>query len=336
MSVISITITENVHQTIPGIPDTVALSTNIPSTIFYSLDNSIPNTYSNVYLSPILMPQNLLTVVLNIFATNGIDNSAIITKQYNAIVSEITTAAGDRLPHSPTTNLNNASTSNSLFPFGTSTPNTIFNYLNPAKAGTTVFDQSQPATPSGFDNKGNPAGFINQPSLDLQFKQIYSTTNKEGEVLPGVGNLPAKVTIRGKNTPVEFTQEQSSRSDKLFNPRAMVIFQDSTTEDPTDPAVINRSDFTLQMPETDRDGVLLFNNALDSPSTSGSFIKSYINPRTQMMTSYYYDNSVNRWIISSSPFQPTPPNPNALQGMVFGRSSSKIFNWIVYPRRFLI
>src|ERR1700733_172706 len=97
---ISITITESSSQTMPGIPDTITLSTNVPATIFYTLDKRIPNTLSPVYLSPILMPQNLLTVVLNIFASNGIDSSTVITQIYNINSSEVITTAGDRLPRS--------------------------------------------------------------------------------------------------------------------------------------------------------------------------------------------------------------------------------------------
>lgn len=338
---ILITITESLDQTLPGIPNTIALATNEPSTIFYTLDGSIPNMYSPIYISHILMPQNLLTVNLNIFATNQIDSSAIITKQYNANKSEISTAAGDRLPHSAVTNLNNNSTGNSLFPFGTSSPEPNFNYLNPSNAGTTVYDQSKAATSSGFDENGNPAGFTNKPIDSFKFKQVYSTTNNKGEVFPGVGNLPTKTTIIGKQTPIEYTQEQSNFADKIFNPRALVIYQDSTTEDPTNPVHINRPYFSLENQEIVRDGNLLYNTALDAPSTTGSFVNRHYNARTNMMTNYYYDNSTCRWIISSSPYQPTIKATGELYQMVFSRPQAnngvgKVFQWIPFARRTLM
>lgn len=340
MAVISITITNSSDQTIPGIPNTVSISTSEPAIIFYTLDGSTPNTYSPIYVSPILMPQALLSITLNVFATNQIDSSAVITQQYTGIQSEIPTAAGARLPHSATTPVNTIS--NGLFPFGTGGPSSDVTYLNPADAGTTVYNESLPATSNGFDANGNPTGFTNQPIANFKFKQKYSTSNVEGEVYPGVGTLPATVTVIGKQTPVEYSQEQSNFADKIFNPRALVIYQDSTTEDPTNPVHINRPYFSLEDQEIVRDGNLLFNTGLDSPPTMGSFVNRYYNARTNMMTSYYYDNTTARWIISSSPFQPTTPNVGNLSGMVFSRAKQNgtggagmVFQWQRNARRYL-
>lgn len=338
MGIINIFITESSQQTTPGIPNTLAISTNEPAVVFYTLDGTIPNTFSPVYMAPISLPQNLLTVNVNIFATNQFDSSSVITKQYTAIVSEIKTAAGDRLPHSAVTTLNNNTTSNSLFPFGTNSPNPNFNYLNPGSAGTTVYDQSKPATSNGFDANGNPTTFTNAPISDFKYKQVYSTTDVEGSVSPGVGNLPAKTTVIGKSSAVEYTQLQSSFADKVFNPRALVIFQDSTTEDPTNPVHINRASFSLENPEIVRDGALLYNSNMDIPPPMGSFVNRHYNPRTNMMTHSYYDNTQGRWIFSSFPYQPTTKDVGALYQMAFSRpngGSGKVFKWIPFARRFL-
>jgi hypothetical protein len=342
--VISITITESANQVLPGIPSAITLSTNEPATIFYTLDGGIPDTFSPVYVSPIALSDTSLSVVLTIFATNGIDSSTIITQSYQASIDQLPTISGDRLPHSAVSNLN-SSNMNSLFPFGTPAPLPDSNYLNPADAGTTIFNPKLPATPSGFDGDGNPAGFVNNPSDQTKFNQIYSTSDNEGQVFPGVGNLPAKVEIIGKQSAVEYVQTQSSTSDKLFNPKALVIYQDTTTEDPSNPVITNRPYFSLENQEIVKDGVLLMNSALDQPTTTGSFLKSYHNPRTNMITSYYYDNAVGRWIISSYPFQPNQANVGVLSGMVFRRPSESpgaingngfIFNWYPFLGRKLI
>ena len=337
---ISITITPSQNQVLPGIPATITLITNTPATIFYTLDGTTPNTYSPVYVAPIIMPDGPLSLTLSIFATNGEDSSAVITQTYTANESEIPTAAGARLPHSATTPLNNSATGNSLFPFGTSSPNPQFDYLNPADAGITVYN-SPDAVSAGFDAEGKPAGFTNKPLEDYEFQQVYSTLNYENEQTPGVGNLPATTDVTGSQYPIQFTQEQSSTADKIFNPRAMIIYQDSTTEDPTNPAIINRPYFSLENTETTRDGNLLYNSTLDSPPTMGGFVNRHYNPRTNMMTYYYYDNTVGRWIISTTPFQSNTPNNGALYNMVFGRDSaegggSKYFLWKPFGRRFLM
>lgn len=322
MGTISITITPSTDQTLPGIPNTVILTTSEPATIFYTLDGTNPNTYSNIYVAPIIMPQNLLVVVLNIFAANQTDNSAVITQEYSADVSEITTQVGDRLPHAAVSPLNNVSTINSLFPFGTNSPNPYFKYKAVADSGITVYNETKPATSTGFDGQGNPEGFTNKPIKDFEFKQVYTTTNVEGEVYPGVGNLPATTKVIGKTTPVEYKPEFSDFADKIFDPRALVIFQDTTTEDPTNPVHINRPYFSLEDQEIVRDGNLLYNSTLDSPPTMGSFVNRYYNARTNMMTSYYYDNTVGRWIISTTPYQATTKDVGALYKIVFGRNGA--------------
>jgi hypothetical protein len=343
MGVINITLTASQTETVPGIPDIISITTSEPAAIFYTLDGTLPTTYSNPYVSPILMPQGPLTIVLNVVAFNQVDFSAVVTQTYTANNAAIITSAGDRLPHSAVTPLNTTSTSNSLFPFGTNSPNPNFNYLNPSDAGTTVYNQSQPATSSGFDGNGNPAGFTNQPISNYQFKQLYSTVNEEGEVLPGVGTLPGQVTIIGKQTASEYTQEFSNFADKIFNPRALVVFQDTTTEDPTNPVHINRPYFSLEDQEVVRDGNLLYNSTLDSPPTMGGFVNRFYNARTNMMTSYYYDNTVGRWIISTTPYQSTNPTNGALSQMVFSRAkmdgsggAGMVFLWKNFYYRTLI
>jgi hypothetical protein len=343
MGIINVTITASADQTLPGIPNTVSITTNEPASIFYTLDGSVPNTYSPIYVSPILMPQALLVVTLNVFATNQIDSSAIITQVYTANIDAIPTAAGDRLPRSAVTNLNNSHTSDNLFPYGTGGPTPDFQYLNPSKSGTTVYNQALPATPSGFDANGKPDGYTNQPLVNFQFKQVYSTVNSEGAVTPGVGNLPAKVTVLRKETPNDYSPERSSFSDKIFNPRALVIFQDSTTEDPTNPVNINRPYFSLEDQEVVRDGNLLYNSTLDSPPTMGGFVNRHYNARTNMMTHSYYDNTVGRWIFSTFPYQPTTPNVGALYQMVFSRAKTDgtggagfVFKWLPFYYRTLI
>jgi hypothetical protein len=338
MGVISITITASATQTIPGIPNSVSISTSTPSTVFFSLDGSVPDISSPIYITPIKLPQTLLTVVLNVFATNGIDQSAIITQTYFTTPDQLPTPLnGDRTAHSATAPIN-IGANNDLYPFGTQNPLPTTHYTGTQNAGTTIYNPALPATPSGFDASEQPAGFQNNPAKS-QFKQIYSTTNVEGEVKPGVGNLPAKTTVIGKQYPVEYTQEISSTADKLFNPRAMVVFQDADNEDPTNPVMINRPDFNLQNLEIVRDGVLLMNNQLDVGTTSGSFVRREYNARTNKMTCYYYDNSVGRWIISSYDYAPTKQNLGALYQMPLPRQkpgAQYVYPWVLWMRRRLI
>lgn len=70
MAVISISITESSEQIVSGIPKFVNISTNIPSTIFYTIDGSTPTLFSNIYTEAIFLPIDKPTATLKVFASN--------------------------------------------------------------------------------------------------------------------------------------------------------------------------------------------------------------------------------------------------------------------------
>jgi hypothetical protein len=344
MSVISITITPSTIQVIPGIPETVALTTSEPATIFYTLDGTNPNTiFAPVYVAPIILPQNLLTIRLNIYATNGSDSSAIITQVYTADEAEIITEVGDRLPHAtvefPCCDNSQNGQPNSLYPFGNPFPFFPPKYGPVGDPEKTVYNPEFPATAEGFDAQGNPAGFVNNPDSAFLFDQIYSTTDYDGVVYPGVGNLPATTDVIGKQTPIEYQPEESHGYDKIFHPRALVTYLDTATNDPLTPTIIMREHFALEDTEIVRDGNLLYNRGVDSPTTTGQYLRSFINQNKGTITHYYYDNSVGRWIIMSSPYAPTKPDAGNLSGMLPGRdtgTAGRVFQWLLFYYRTLI
>lgn len=329
MTVISLTITESRDQVISGIPRSISVSANIPSTIFYTLDGSTPTVLSSVYVAPILTPENVSSLIFSVFATNGVDTSAVITKTYQTDILN-----NARIAHAATTNLGNAQQINSQFPFGQNAPNPNFQYLNNANAGITVFDPTKPATPTAFDASGNPTSFTNQPITT--YKLIYSESDKEGVTGPGIGNLPSVTDVLGKNAPLEYTQEESHRSDKTFNARALVIYQDASLENPNDPPMINRQSFTLQDSEVVKDGVFFFTNSEELGAPSGSLLRSYYNERDNTITNYFFDSQVNRWIISKYPYVPKDPNATNLSQMISSpKIGNKVFLWYEFPRRVL-
>lgn len=324
MAVISITILEFGNQGMAGLPKTVSLSANLPATIFYTLDGTAPTTNSSVYVGPIAMPTAPSTIVINIYATNGTDSSAIITKTYGADISK------NRLPHASVTGIQNGP---NLGMFGSGNPGTSFNYNNPANSGITQNAAGSTVIASGnFDSNGNPIGGTDLP-LE-QYSQIYSTTDSIGQKGKGIGNLPGNVNILPKQD--QYGPESQNKSDRLFNPRALVTYQDSALEKPDDPVQINREFMSLENQEVVRDGALLFSTALDSPTVTGGFLRSYVNPRDNTITYYYFDSSVGRWLISKQPFPQTTPVDN-LSGMVFGREKciGKVYAWRLFARRSL-
>jgi hypothetical protein len=324
MVVISISLTESSDQIVAGFPTTVALSANVPATIFYTIDGTEPTTASEVYVSAITLPTDVLEFVLKVFATNGVDSSAIVTTTYSTDILH-----NARLPHSILSDDSN-NAPYSQYPFGSNSPSPTVTYLNPGSAGVTVDDPTLPEITYGYDANGDPVA-ANEKFDD--YLNIYSTTDYLNKTTSNVGNLPGKVTIVGRRSALEYTPEESTRQSPLFNSKAMVIFQDITTEDPSNPPQINPQSFSLENLEVSKDGSALYASGLESPTITGSFLRSYYNPRTQMITSYYRDSSTNRWIISSAPYEPKQTDPGNLSGMVFGRNNGgvgKVFSWNLF------
>lgn len=327
MAVISISITQSVEQIVSGIPKTITISTNIPASIFYTLDGTDPTLFSDLYIGPITLSTALLSITIKVFATNGSDYSPIITETYVTDMLDNT-----RLPHS-TTNAVPGEGSPDLYPFGTppNQPDSIF--LSPGEASITVDNPDLPQISGGFDSEENPNNFTNEP-FDIENYSIkYSTTDAEGQRGPGIGNLPANVTIEYPPAPPEETNQLSD----TFDPRALVIFQDFSKDNPDDPSCVNRQFFTLENPEKARDGVSFYNSGLDAPPATGSFLRSHYNPRTNEITYYYLDTTCNRWIISKTPYKPTGTFDGNLAQIRFSNKPGAgfVFEWLPFARRVL-
>lgn len=328
MVVITVTITESEDQIIAGIPKTVSISTNIASTIFYTLDGSTPDLYSNIYTSPIFLPYDKLSVTLSVLATNGVEYSTIISETYVTNMLDNT-----RLPHSATDSQPNTSIQDT-YPFGTPTaqPNSIF--LSPGEAGIVVDNTDLPSTPSAFDSVGNGAAFTNEPYTIENYQIIYNTRNAQGEQVPSPGTLPDTAKIKLED-PIPESTEQFSNT---FDPRAFVIFQDFDKENPNDPPQINRQFFTLEDPNKARDGNHYFTSGLDAPPVNGSFLRSHYNPRDNTINYYYYDSWTNKWIISKQQFKPSGTYDGNLAAVPIGsraKGSRYVMEWIPYARRVL-
>jgi hypothetical protein len=328
MSVISVSITESEEQVVFGIPKTVSISTNIPSTIFYTLDGSEPDLFSNIYTSPINIQYNSnLSITLKVLATNGIDYSLIVTETY---ITNILNNA--RLPHS-STDAEAESAIPGLYPFGTNPIQPDTAYLNPGDAGITVNNPEIPSTATGFDGDGYETGYTNNPYNIENYSIVYSTRNAEGESKIGVGTLPGTVKIEQEPAIPEYTSQFTS----TFDPRAFVIFQDFEKENPEDPPNINRQFFSLEDPNKARDGNNYYTAGIDAPPVNGTFLRSHYNPRDNSMTYYYLDTWTNKWIISKTPYQPTGPFDGNLSGVAVSKEKGAgfVFQWVNFPRRVL-
>lgn len=341
MAVISVTVTQSAEQVVAGIPKVVSITTNIPATIFYTLDDSDPTLFSTIYTGPIFLPFDKLLVTLKILATNGSDSSPIVIEQYMTDM----VSGNVRLPHAGTNALP-GSVIPDQYPFGNPPFQPQQTFTNPGDAGAyTVYNQALPATPTGYDGQGNPTGFTNQPFDNKNYQITYTDRDHSGNQGGNIGNMPGKTTLpypsdvqidKGQTSGQgpEVTQQFTS----LFDPRAMVIFQDFSQEDPNDPPQINRQFFSLENDERARDGSSYFSTGKDaSAPLSGSFVRAHYNPRTNTITHYYRDSWSNKWIISTAPYQPNGTFDGNMAQMAMGTKSGAgvVFEWLPFARRVL-
>lgn len=332
MAVISITISESEQQIIAGIPKSVSVETNIPSTVFYTVDGTTPTTASSVLIGPLTLPTNNPSVTLKLYATNGVDSSAVITTSYGPDL------ASARQPHDTVIGLSPTARPKDNFPFGDNGPIVPIQY-GPS-GGITVDSPDLPNEPAGYDGTGTNtvAGGTDLPYTLESYEIKYSDMNTIGEFGRGVGTLPAHTTIR---VPTPTSPSSSSKAgDKLFNPRAMVIYQDSR-DAPYDPNIsqLNRGFFSFQDIEKSKSGGVLLNTAFDNGNVTGSFVRAYFNPRDNTITYYYRDSDTNRWIISKELFVPRNDNITSLHQIVFSsrdQGAGLVFKWIPFMYRKLI
>lgn len=322
MAVISLSITQSKDFIVEGIPRYVTVEANIPSNIFYTLDGFDPTELSDIYLSRIVLPMGHLSVTLKLYATNGVDTSPIITEIYktNVIDNSRTFPAKTNQPVGELPVINK-------FPFGTNLDqmNVTFN----GKEGETVLNPNLPISSYAYDADGNPIAQSNDP---IPIKNtVFATANVRGETGPGIGDNPYKNEIQVKSA----VPEESTDFTKKFNPKALVIFQDTANEDPTDPPRINRMYSNSLNNETYRDGNNFFTTAMDSPAPTSTFLRSHYNPRTNKITYYYFDSSTNRWLISSIDFIPTRSDIGILTNGFVGRGDGARFvsQWPIFRSR---
>ncbi len=326
MAVISITITESERQLIYGVPRSVILTVNIPSTIFYTLDGSEPDTSSDVYVGELELPTTS-TVTLKIYATNGSDSSSIITQEYG------TALTGRKSYYSSVTGIDTPSNDSvSLFPFSDGGSNFTAIY---GDTGLIPVDSPNITNiPDGYDGTGTGT-ITNGTDLPLTSYQIkYSETNSKGERGHGIGTLPATVTIRAtSDVPIS-----SNITSRLFNPKAKVIFIDSRDSE-YDPNLVNiiPQSFSLGNPEKMQDGLQFHQSAMDDAGPTGKFIRSCFNPKDNTKTYYYFDFATLRWIIAVEPYNTA--NDINLASIIFSsrdNGAGYVFKWLPFMSRTMV
>ncbi|MCZ2224483.1 MAG: chitobiase/beta-hexosaminidase C-terminal domain-containing protein [Chitinophagales bacterium] len=321
---INVTITESSEQISSGIPKFVELSTDIISNIYYTLDGTDPTYMSMIYIDKIRMPASSPTITLKVFASNGLDSSNIVEKKYFPI-----SADNVKYPYSLTDSEPNKNTNTILYPFGTNSNNPKAIYSNPSNSDRNISSLGSDGYSNGFDGSGNPGNYTDKPFTTENYQIQYSTANAIGETGKGIGNLPAEVLVQLKTQP----PEESEAGDKLFDPRAMVVYVDTRNQDDDDDPYITSQYLNLEPPEVG-DGAKLYAVGINSPNASATWIRSHHNKREGTLTNYYFDTKSNRWLIIKSQYNPKQTFDN-ISGYVLGHGAGAkyVYSWYPWMRR---
>lgn len=314
MSII-ITISESKKQVVAGFPQKITLETDIPASIFYTDDGSIPTEDSEIYIDSIFLPTNVSSITYKFFATNGIETSEIIEKKYsNSFINT-------KVKQSIVTSHNNSYAKN-LYPFGDA------NVQNPIILNGTsgsIIDNSEVSNYlDGYDENQNFVGFVDEPIKD-NIQTVYSETNDQGFRDRGIGTLPTSSFIRKTND----VPTSSSYNNKFFNPKAKVIFQSSDDVENEDISGINHKAFALYDPRKNISA--FFAGGTYSLQSPGGMLRQQFNPKDQTLNYYYFDSRTLTWIMSKEKYH-HKTNNNYSNIIISSRTSSAggfVFKW--YP-----
>jgi len=242
-----------------GIPESVSIESNIPSTIHFTLNGSMPTIDSPIYIFGIDLPTGRNSITLRAFGVDS-NNTAgpILTQTFAPDTTKITV-------------------SRNISPEGI--------IANRADLDIDI--------PTGFDAEGAPARFVDIDPALLDI--IHSDRGFEG-INPGtqiVVNIPDPNT-----TPYPYDDNFHPFSTPefagSFNPYAMMIVIDNRLNNEI--KLMPRAYGSSSNIYREFGGKRLRESPDNSTYVSGGFVKRFYNSRNNVMVSYYFDHSERRYV----------------------------------------
>jgi hypothetical protein len=271
MAVITINLISRGPYFISGIPREVEVETNIPSTVFYTLDGTEPTFASRVYLEPIELPTDV-SVRLRLLAVSGADRGTL-----DVLFST------DSLLYYPRR-------SSAIGALG---------------IAVDAYDVD-PVLVDGYgtDAYGDIIVPVRRSDYELQDLEIkYSRTGPDGYG-------PGTMIVMGI-PPLSFWQddavsEQTSTPNNqnvYFNPRSLYVVMDGRD------GYEDQSTYPINRPWGTTSNMVKFLQGRSfyqpNPYVSGGIVRSFFNYDTGTAVTYYFDSNELRWIKSIQSFDPS-------------------------------
>ncbi len=301
MSIITITATGIGPEIVSGIPQFVVLTTNIPSTIFYTLDGSEPSVFSNVYLSTLEMPGDISTR-LRVLAISGPDSGTLdITFNMEAFPEYLISSRD-----------------------GSGIVVDAYDVVNVVLDGYTTDDNnilSIPTKGSDYELK----------DLDIKYSKTDHLGNPPGTMIR-IGYPDPREINEEKHTGISFIASSPNNRNAFFNPKSLYITidgRDGYDDQAYDGYKLITRPWSGTMDLSKYNGGSLLYE--QNPYISGGFVRSFFNKEKGIRVSYYFDHNETRWIKSIQNWTPpiTTIGSNPISNFPL------VFKWI-YNRRSMI
>jgi hypothetical protein len=288
---LEIEVQQSEEQLIFGIPMYLALSTNEPANIFYTLDGSDPSQSSLMAEDKVYLPTNQGTVIFKAIAYNGIEFSSIITEEYNVDFNKLKLSRKGELE------------------------------------GIHVIEPGEEIQFSLSQNlQGDPTQSSTHKFEDLDMKA--STTDSEGVKTKGGTSLDLVNFAKTVLLNDQFTRSSPNNDNVYFDPKAKVILLDGSTEESLNNQsvrLINRPYGTFDPASK----FYTENESYQKNIITGNLVNYVYNSGTGEMIFYYYESKESRWIISKQ--KTDAKSFNFGKTYVSARISKYVFQWVKDP-----
>jgi len=288
MAVVTLTFIGSEEEITSGVPKTMDILSNVPATIYFTIDGTAPTIDSPIYIDTIHFPTGQTSVILSAFGVDGNSVSGpILTQVFAADMTDISVSR------------------------------------NVGDEGIVV-DRKEfgPDIIDGFDADGNPNRFLDIEEIDLGLINSAKGYLGLAEGTQVEINFPLPT-----ETPYPFDDNfalfSTPEVGELFNPYARTIIIDNRIDN--DINIIPRPYGSLHNIYREFGGHRLRNPADDAAYVSGGFVRRFYDAQKGVMVAYYFDHNEGRYVKN---IQNLPSNiPNTLGGGGYG-SIPLIFKWI--------
>lgn len=240
-----------------GVPKEITITTNVPASVYYTLDGSVPTESSPIYVDPIELPKET-SVVLSAFAVDGDGyESSVLIQRFAPNNDNILSARRDD------------------------------------DAGLIVDDYEDLANIIyGYNADGEEFSYT-----DIEDINLYELQSERGYLGLYEGTQIDVLVPDYEDTahiyddPIDL---YSHTSDKVFNPYATFIVIDE--RDPNRERIITRPLSPIPEQKKNNIWSVAELRGKDSNYNTGGALRSFYNPVTKLYVSYFYDNRSGRWI----------------------------------------